>query len=383
MRILQVSWEYPPLVTGGLAAHVDGISRAMARAGHEVVVLTRWHPDAPDDAVVEGVRVVRAHDDLPWTPPEDVYAKAISANHHLARLANRLGSWRPEVVHAHDWLSAWAGDALKDRFSAPFVATIHATERGRHQGHLPNRMSEAINAAEWWLCYQARMVVCCSWFMVDEVHRSFEVPREKLRMVPNGVDREPWRPDPSTAPASDQPPTIVSWGRLTYEKGFQSLVQAMSRIHERHRDARCVIVGRGPYADDLRRLAEHAGVAQVVELPGFLPDDSLKRLLNGATCAVIPSFYEPFGIVALEALAAGAPLVAAASGGLREVLDGTGAGLLYPPGDHHALADAVLSLLDDPHRRAGLREVGDRLVTERYSWDAIAAATVEEYQSVR
>ncbi len=136
MRVAMVSWEYPPLVVGGLAAHVHGLATAMARAGHEVVVLTRAHPYAPDDAELEGVRVLRAHVDLPWVPADNPLAQVISGNHQLAQLGAAILPWQADVVHAHDWLGAWAGDTLREAYKVPFVATVHATELGRHQGHL-------------------------------------------------------------------------------------------------------------------------------------------------------------------------------------------------------------------------------------------------------
>ena len=137
---------------------------------------------------------------------------------------------------------------------------------------------------------------------------------------------------------------------MQYEKGFQTLVTALASLRHRHPDLRAVIAGRGAFLGELEAIAQGLGVDHMVHFPGFVPDDELRRLLHTCTCAVIPSLYEPFGIVALEAMAAGAPVVAAASGGLVEVLDGTGAGLLYPPGD----AGALRRRRQRDARRAGL-----------------------------
>jgi glycogen(starch) synthase len=378
VRILLVSWEYPPLVVGGLAPHVHGLATACARAGHSVVVLTRSHPDAPDDSVTDGVRILRTDGSLPWTPEEDLVARVSSGNHHLVALLDKLGDWRPDVVHAHDWLVAWAGDTLRALTRAPFVATIHATERGRHQGHIGNRTSAAIDAAEWWLTYQARQVIACSQFMVEEVAGAFSLPRDKISMIPNGVDVDLWRAPEPVAPSPN--PLVVSWGRLQYEKGFHTLVAAASRLRQRLPGLRVVIVGRGTYADDLRRLARSCDVEDVVTFAGFVSDSELRSLLHRATCAVIPSLYEPFGIVALEALAAGAPLVAASAGGLREVLEGTDTSLLVPPGDEAALATAIERMATEPELRDRCRTAGLGLVGGRYSWDTIAAQTVAVYE---
>jgi len=376
-----VSWEMPPLVIGGLAAHVDGLSRALARAGHEVVVLTLHHPDVPDDYVVDGVRVLRAHTDLPALPDSDFVARMSSANHKLVQLIAGLDGWRPDVVHAHDWLVAWAGDDLHGLWGAPFVATIHATERGRHGGSVPAGAPAAINSVEWWLTFQAATVIACSRSMRDEVMGAFQLPPDKVKVVPNGVDASVWAP---TGPSlrTGAPPLVVSWGRVQYEKGFQTLVAALPSLRHRYPDLRVVIAGRGTFLGELEAIAQGLGVDHMVAFPGFVPDDELRRLLHTCGCAVIPSLYEPFGIVALEALAADAPLVAAATGGLVEVLDGTGAGLLYPPGDPNALASALTRVLDEPGLAAAGQATGARLVRERYSWDAVAAATVPLYEAL-
>lgn len=376
-----LSWEFPPLVVGGIAAHVDGLARALVRDGHDVVVLSLHHPSASDDSTVDGVRVVRAHTDLPWIPDDNLVARMASANHHLVSLLASLGDWRPDVVHAHDWLVAWAGDTVRTLLGVPLVATIHATERGRHGGHLPPGMPAAINAVEWWLTYQAREVICCSRFMVREVVDGFELPREKVHLVPNGVDPDLWAPPSGSGP--EREPLVLSWGRVQYEKGFQVLVQAIARLRRRVPAVRCVIAGRGSYLAELQTQVDIEGVNDLVTLAGFVPDDELRSMLHRAGCVVIPSLYEPFGIVALEAMASGAPTVVARTGGLAEIVEGTGAGLLFEPGNPDQLAAMIEETLTDADSATALQSNAAALVADRYTWDAIAKGTVEVYALAR
>ncbi|MFN8021997.1 MAG: glycosyltransferase family 4 protein [Acidimicrobiales bacterium] len=385
MRVLMLSWEYPPFVVGGIAAHVDGLARAMVRGGHEVVVCTLQRhepgsPAVPDDEVVDGVRVLRASADLPWLPEGDLVARMASANHQLVGVAAKLGSWRPDVVHAHDWLVAWAGDTLKSLWGLPLVATIHATERGRHGGHVPPGMPAAINAVEWWLTYQAREVIACSRFMVREVVSGFELPSDKVHLVPNGVDPALWQLN-GTPPARE--PLVVAWGRVQYEKGFQVLVRAIAELRQRLPEVRAIIAGRGSYLPELQTQIDVEGVTDIVDLAGFVPDDDLRAILQRAGCVIIPSLYEPFGIVALEGMAAGAPTIVARTGGLAEIVEGTGAGLLFEPGNHHDLAGRIESVLTDSGLAGSMTATAATLIAEHYTWDAIAATTAQVYEHAR
>lgn len=380
-----LSWEYPPLVIGGIAAHVDGLARALVRSGHDVTVLSLHTPEAPHDTVTEGVRIVRANIDLPWLPDDNLVARMASANHQLTQLIVHLGDWRPDVVHAHDWLVAWAGDTISKIWSVPMVATVHATERGRHGGHVPFGMPAAINSMEWWLTYQAQHVICCSKFMVREVVEGFELPIEKVHLVPNGVDLDIWEisPDapPRMTPDPDAGPLVIAWGRVQYEKGFQVLARAIGALRTRVPGIRCVIAGRGSYLAELQSQIDVEGVSDLVHLAGFVPDDDLRALLHEARCAVIPSLYEPFGIVALEAMAAGAPTIVADTGGLAEIVKGTGAGLLFEPGDFAELADRIADVLGDDALAASLQTTAASMLAGFYTWDAIAKSTLAVYQA--
>lgn len=379
MRVLMLSWEYPPRVIGGIAAHVDGLARAMARAGHEVVVFSLDHPHTGEDEIVDGVRVLRANTDLPWLPDDYLVARMASANHHLTQLAARLGTWRPQVIHAHDWLVAWSADTLKALWGVPLVATIHATERGRHGGHVPQGVPAAINAVEWWLTYQAQQVIACSKFMVREVIDGFELPPDKVNLVPNGIDIGQWLP---SAPLPEKPREhlVVAWGRIQYEKGFQVLIRAIGELRPRIPDIRCVIAGRGSYLAELQTQIDMDGVGDIVQLAGFVPDDDLRELLSRTGCVVIPSLYEPFGIVALEGMAAGAPTIVARTGGLAEIVEGTGAGVLFEPGHHEALRACIEEVLTHPDLADGMRTKAAALLASKYSWDAIALTTLSVYE---
>ena len=276
--------------------------------------MTLHHPDAPDDGVVDGVRVLRARPELPWLPDDHFVAHMASANHHLVALAARLGSWRPDLVHAHDWLVAWAGATLHATWQVPLVATVHATERGRSGGHIGPGQPTAINSVEWWLTYEAARVICCSEFMRGEVIDAFQLPRDKIDVVPNGVDIDEWTPPASgERDGGDQPlDRVVGAGPVREglpDPGARLARGTPGRSRCAGSRGRAGLLPAGAARHGARRL----GVDDICDFPGFVPDDELKALLHRATVAVIPSLYEPFGIVALEAMAAGAPVVAAAA----------------------------------------------------------------------
>lgn len=381
--MLVLAREYPPQGSTGVASHVSGLSRALVRAGHDVTVLVPAGDDDRSadahrrlDDAPEGVRVRRAATDLPWLPDDDVVANTASTNNHLVALLGELGDWRPDLVHAHDWDVAWAARTIATVHRCPLVATIHATERSRHGGHLPPGAPEAIHAVESWLVWTADRVVCTSRFMLREVSEGFEYDASAIDLLPSGIDPSDWSPPNGN---DERGPLVVAWGRVQYEKGFQVLAQAMARLRGRIPGLSCLVAGRGSYLPELQSQVDLEGVSDIVQLAGFVPNDELRRLLHRAGCVVIPSLYEPFGVVALEALASGAPVVAARTGGLAEIMDGTGAAAMFEPGNAIELADRIGVVLQDSSIATGLTESARRLLAERYSWDAIAAATLEVY----
>jgi glycogen synthase len=343
---------------------------------HHPDLVPQHRQQIPDDATVDGVRVLRARTDLPWLPDDFLSGRMASANHHMVQLISKLGEWRPDVIHAHDWMVSWAADTIRALWEAPLVATIHGTERGRHGGHVPPGTPAAINATEWWLTWEADEIIACSQFMVREVTGDFELLPEKVHLVPNGIDVTTW--EAHTSPSASDP-LVLAWGRIQYEKGFQVLASAMARLRHRVPGIRCVIAGRGSFLPELQTHLDIEGVSDLVHLAGFVPTEELRELAGSATCVVIPSLYEPFGIVALEGMAAGAPTIAARTGGLAEILGGTDAGVLFDPADPDALADSIATVIADPDLAARLRRNAAALLADTYSWDAIAASTVAIY----
>ncbi|MDP9094871.1 MAG: glycosyltransferase family 4 protein [Actinomycetota bacterium] len=387
MRVLMLSWEYPPLVVGGLGRHVDALARELAAAGHDVVVLTRGEASSVVEEVRDGVRVRRSAVDpiaVDFTT-ESLLAWSQVCEHGLLRAALPLvRRWRPDVVHAHDWLVAQSGVTLAQVSGAALVVTMHATEAGRHQGWLPEPLNLAIHSVERWMAHQAAAVITCSTAMRAEVGRQLEIRTEAIAVVPNGIDPARWRVTGGAQRAARAHhagggPLLVFAGRLVHEKGVQTLLDALPALRRRHPGLRLVIAGTGIYADQLRARARARRVSSSVQWPGFVAEDDLARLFSAADAAVVPSLYEPFGIVALEAAATGTALIVSETGGLQDLVDARAVAASFPPRDVRALTEAVDATLADPAsaRRAAAR--ASRLIRRDYTWAAVAARTAEVY----
>jgi glycogen synthase len=380
VRVLMLSWEFPPSSTGGTAAHVDGLARAMRRAGHEVVLISQLVDGAPADAMQDGLRVLRVPVDMPWISERPVAATA-SANHAFVRAAAEFGDWRPDVVHAHDWEVAWAADVLATLFDTPIVTTFHGIERGRHGGHLPPGSARDVNSVEWWQAFRSRRVIASTRLMTREIVAGFEIDPDLVRRVPHGIDPAWWATKSAGEPEDPvRTKLVLAWGRVQYEKGFHVLARAVAALRPRVTGLECMIVGRGTYLPELQSQIDIAGVGNLIEVAGYLPDDELRSAIHRAGCVVIPSLYEPFGVVALEALAGGAPLIVADTGGLAELVGGTGSALLFEPGNADELAECIERVLTDVDLANEMVKRGREILQATYSWDAIAGRTMSVYQ---
>ena len=385
MRILILSWEYPPRIVGGLGKHVHRLSLGLAEAGHTVHVVTRDHPDAPTEEEIDGVHVVRVGEYPPIVPFDDLIPWVLQFNVGVLERATKiLLEEEVDLVHAHDWLVGYAAAGVKNLFDLPLVSTVHATEYGRHQGYLPGPMNKLIHQIEWWLTYESRRTITCSQYMHDQIEEIFQLPSAKLDVIPNGVDLDAvHKPEGidefRAARLADGEKMIFFAGRLEYEKGVQTVLDALPLVNERV-PVRFFVAGVGTHEQALREHVERDGLDGHVEFLGFVPEEELRMFYASSDLAVVPSIYEPFGMVALETMAAGTPCIAADTGGLRELVVHDATGLRFSPGDPASLAGAILRLLTDARLDRRLTLDARRMINDQFSWTSIAGRTVDVYE---
>lgn len=383
-RVLVLSWEYPPIVEGGLARHVRKLTEHLAAAGTEVHVLTRGGDHAPAEEERHGVIVHRVRE--PSFPRDDLdaflaWVHQMNAD-MLAAGAELLDRFAFDLVHSHDWLVAVAAERLSKRMRVPWVVTVHATEHGRHQGWVDKHPQSHIHGVERRMVHRADRVIACSEFMRGHVASVFGLPRRRIAAIPNGIDPSDLHVRGDLAAlrakyaAPDQKLVLLA-GRLVYEKGFQVALDALPQAIRRVGRMRFLVAGTGTHERELRAQATRLGLNWHGTFAGWLGDDTLHSLYRIADLCVIPSLYEPFGLVALEAMASGCPCVAADTGGLREVVP-SDVGLRFRSRDAGALSRTIERVLTDA-------DLHERLVVEgrehvlRFDWADVAASTADLY----
>ncbi len=363
MRPLILSWEYPPLIEGGLARHVRKLAENLADQGVEPHVLTRGHEESPAEEEVNGVMVHRVRE--PKRPRElgEFVTWIEHMNADMLAAGVELGDRHDfDVVHGHDWLVAVAGDHLAKRFRCPFAVTIHATEYGRHQGWVEKHPQSHIHGVERWMANRAERVITCSSYMRAHVADIYGLEEERVKVIPNGIDPGDLVPvadleDLRLRFAQPDDQLVLLVGRLVYEKGFQLALEALPGLIERVGKVRFLVAGSGTHEQELRQQATVLGLDEHGTFLGWIGDDVLHSLYRIADLTVVPSIYEPFGLVALEAMASGCPCLVADTGGLREVVPNEDVGLRFEARDPQSLSAMAERLLTD-------EELRDRLVAE-------------------
>ena len=385
MKILMLTWEYPPRVVGGIARVVHDLSKRLIKDGHEVTVVTyRDNADVPEYENDKGVNVYRV--DNYMIHPNNFIDWIMQLNFNMlskaTEIINKEGGF--DVIHAHDWLVTYAAKSLKNAYDIPIVATIHATEAGRNSG-IHDETQRYINDTEWLLTYEATEVIVNSNYMKNEIQRLFGLPFDKINVIPNGINLSNFTGierdyDFRRQYAMDNEKIILYVGRLVYEKGVQHLIAAMPKILSNYHDAKLIIAGRGGMMDELRAEASNLGLNDKIYFTGYLNSKQVQKMYKCADVAVFPSTYEPFGIVALEAMLAGVPTVVSDVGGLDEIVTHGVDGMKSYAGNANSIADSVTALLYDHQLATNVSKKAKQKVKDQFNWEKIAQDTHFTYE---
>lgn len=392
MRILALSWEYPPHMVGGIGKHVadllpllDGYSLADGPLTIDLIT-PGYGSGEPMERLSEHLTIHRV--DMPVVDVLDHYNSVIANNGYFVSYAKKLAELHTyDLIHNHEWLTGAAGMVLKHLWKTPLLTTIHGTERGRHQGYLPSQTSQQINQLEWQICFEAWRVIVCSQFMREELQSYFAVPADKIDVIFNGVnqtagadctDEELQALRQRYAPNGER--LLFFVGRIVHEKGLQILIRAMPRILAAYPGTRLLVAGKN--GQRMWPLAYELGVENAVDFLGFISDRERDCIYRIADAAIFPSLYEPFGIVALEAMACGCNVIASHVGGLREVVEHQQNGLTVYPDDPLSVAWAVDRLFQDPASARHWRHYADTVTLPQFRWSHIAAQTAALYNEI-
>ena len=406
-------YEYPPKIVGGLGTYAAEITRKFVLLDNDVSVFTMNDDEGalPTRELWRGIEVHRplhidVSDSLPDVIAEDVrkwgrgiqfFSKILVYNYLSAsKIVNELvrkEGFKYDVVVAHDWLSVMAGVTAKRELGLPLVFHVHSTEKGRTLGN----GSEVVSSIEHRGGQMADLVITVSYAMKDELI-GLGFPKEKIRVCYNGVDPEKYSPDQvdeatrkkirESYGLKDDDQMILFIGRLVWIKGVDKLIMALPHVLQKIPKAKLVIVGLGDMEEHLKSMAKGLKLEDVVKFRfEFVSEED--RIAHYAACdaAAFPSLYEPFGIVALEAMSMEKPLVVGASGisGMREIVIADGpeqCGYHVNPSDPVDIAWGVVSCLQDQNRKQQLGKNGRKRVLAEFTWDAIAEKTLQTYEEV-
>lgn len=400
MRIALVSEHANPLAAlggadaGGQNVHVAALAAGLAALGHEVVVHTRR------DAVATPTRVTTPEgyvvDHVSAGPPTDIPKDELLP--HMSELGRRLReqwrSERPDVVHAHFWMSGLASLVGVQGTDIPLLQTFHAlgSVKRRHQGRLDTSPASRVGLERRLVRQVDRVIATCS----DEVEelRALGLREGGADVVPCGVDTRLFHPEPGPDARIDGPAggrqRLVVVGRLVTRKGVGNVVEALARLVRAGHDVELVIAGGAgegalavdPEVQRITALAERLGVLDRVTFLGGLSRDQVPAVMRSGDVVVTVPWYEPFGIVPLEAMACGRPVVGSAVGGLLDTIVPGTTGELVPPRDPATLAVVLADLLGDAERRRRYGEAGRARAVALYDWSRVVARTEEIYRHV-
>jgi glycosyltransferase involved in cell wall biosynthesis len=385
MRVALFSWESLHSINiGGLGVHVTELAAGLERRGHDVHVFTRRKQDQSHYDRIDGVHYHRVDHGISdnFVQCMDWMCQAMA--HRFHEVTSMIGKF--ELVHAHDWLTGNVLKYISDGFGTPGILTMHSTEYGRDGNVFHDGFASWIRDTEYAACNHAKLIISISGFLAEEIQRIYGVHHSKIHVVPNGVAYHHFNgylePGPVKARYGIAPldPTIFAVGRMIAQKGMDLLVEAVPMVLGYFPSAKFIIAGEGPEKDGLVNRANELGVGHAIRFLGSLSRGEYSELMRSIDILALPSRNEPFGIVALEAWAAGKPVVATTAGGPREYVWHNVNGFLVDanPG---GLAHGIGSLLADHDHCRALGRNGRVAVEEKFNWDTVASYTEGVYNA--
>jgi glycogen(starch) synthase len=385
MKIGTLTWEYPPRVVGGIARHCEGLAKALVNQGHDIYLFTLDFPGSPSYEEMDGIKVYRTPTELGHP---NFLTWVLLFNHFLGKkMAEVTHSIDFDLMHVHDWLAAFAGISFKHYMKKPMVLTIHSTEVGRAHG-LHSADSFSIDGIEWWATYEADKIIVCSQSMKSEICGHFNLPSDKVYIIPNAIDATQYQISVDRGAVRRRygvgwgEKMVLCVGRLVPQKGIEYFIRAIPTIASRFPEAKFIIVGEGWSRDSLEAEARATGHRGKIRFTGFVSDKEVIDLMTSADVLVVPSIYEPFGIVALEGMATGVPVVASQVGGLSEVIEHDRTGVFVYPRSPDSIAWGIGKVLTDPSYSKWLAENAKDKLEKEYSWETVAMKTVEVYKEL-
>ncbi len=390
-----VATEYVDQRVGGLGSHVAGLAPYLAETVALDLMVPRYDTKSPRQEALGRYGTLYRVDAHRPQDGDNYDVQVWQMNDELKNFVVESieAGKRYDLLHAHDWLSGYTANFLRKEYEIPLVVTIHATEMGRvgDQRVHSHELSRRIHEAEKHLAERADIIIACSEFMRDEITVTLLQPDTATVVVPNGVNVDNFADlhrqrakymDYRAQWGGADDPLIFFVGRLVGEKGPDILIKAMPKILDSYPGAKLLLAGKGPFRKELEQLIRDFDVQDHVNLLGFVTDEEKNRLFAVSDLAIFPSRYEPFGIVALEAMAAGTPVIVTDVGGLREVVTHGVTGLCVPPERPDAVAAATIETLQDTDSADVRTQQAEREVRLQYGWDHVAALTEKVYEKV-
>ncbi|RIW31052.1 glycosyltransferase [Bacillus salacetis] len=379
--VLMLSWEYPPNIVGGLSRHVHDLSKSLVKKGCRVIVVTASAESAPEFEEDEGVQVYRTG---PLHPIEEDFLHWVMQLNlsFIEKTAEIFVKENIDLVHAHDWIVGKAAEMVKRHYHIPLLTTIHATESGRNQG-IFTELQKRIHEEEKNLVALSDQVIICSDHMKEELLQLEPKDQLPISVIPNGVylnsvfqdDRYPLNE------ALLGKNYYFSIGRTVHEKGFETIIET-SLLISKEKNIHFVIAGKGPLLEEYRRRVKEKGLDDFVHFVGYVSDAERNTLLFHSEAVIFPSIYEPFGIVALEAMAARKAVIASKTGGLKSLVEHGNAGLLFDPGNAESLKSCILELNQSNSLKTKMGDNGYKMAEMMFSWERISKQTMEIYEEL-